>query len=97
MFAVLQRNYSGVFGRIDPGLAGLSISYALSVSNWNWFYFFYCFFKKITQALNWMVRMTSELETNIVAVERTKEYSETPTEVTMMSFVLLLIDYCVYF
>ena len=28
-----------------------------------------------------MVRMTSELETNIVSVERTKEYSETPTEV----------------
>lgn len=26
--------------------------------------------------------MTSELETNIVAVERVKEYSETPTEVT---------------
>jgi len=25
--------------------------------------------------------MTSELETNIVSVERTKEYSETPTEV----------------
>ncbi len=29
-----------------------------------------------------MVRMTSELETNIVAVERVKEYSETPTEVS---------------
>ena len=28
-----------------------------------------------------MVRMTSELETNIVAVERVKEYSETPREV----------------
>ncbi|XP_071499551.1 ATP-binding cassette sub-family C member 3-like [Diadema antillarum] len=27
-----------------------------------------------------MVRMTSELETNIVAVERVKEYAETPTE-----------------
>ena len=26
--------------------------------------------------------MTSELETNIVAVERVKEYSETPTEVS---------------
>jgi hypothetical protein len=25
--------------------------------------------------------MTTELETNIVAVERVKEYSETPTEV----------------
>ena len=28
-----------------------------------------------------MVRMTSELETNIVAVERTKEYSEVSNEV----------------
>ena len=28
-----------------------------------------------------MVRMSSELEANIVAVERVKEYSETPTEV----------------
>ena len=37
---------------------------------------------QITQTLNWMVRMTSELETNIVAVERVKEYSETPTEVS---------------
>lgn len=43
---------------------GLSITYALS----------------ITQTLNWFIRMTSELETNIVAVERIKEYSETPTE-----------------
>ena len=36
---------------------------------------------KVTQALNWMVRMTSELEANIVAVERTKEYAEAPNEV----------------
>lgn len=33
---------------------------------------------KITQTLNWLVRMTSEVETNIVAVERIKEYGETP-------------------
>ena len=39
---------------ISPGLVGLSISYALSV----------------TQTLNWLVRMASEVETNIVAVER---------------------------
>lgn len=32
-------------------------------------------------SLNWMVRMTSDLENNIVAVERVKEYSETKTEV----------------
>ena len=35
----------------------------------------------MTQALNWMVRMTSELEANIVAVERTKEYAEVANEV----------------
>ena len=32
-------------------------------------------------SLNWMVRMASELEATIVAIERTKEYSESPTEV----------------
>ncbi|XP_015764594.1 PREDICTED: multidrug resistance-associated protein 1-like, partial [Acropora digitifera] len=36
--------------------------------------------RRITSTLNWMVRMSSELEANIVAVERVKEYSETPTE-----------------
>ncbi|KFW92975.1 Canalicular multispecific organic anion transporter 2, partial [Phalacrocorax carbo] len=49
---------------LNAGLVGLSVSYALQV----------------TLSLNWMVRMTSELETNIVAVERIKEYSETETE-----------------
>ncbi|OWF40077.1 Multidrug resistance-associated protein 1 [Mizuhopecten yessoensis] len=55
-----------VLGRdeLSAGLVGLSITYALNV----------------TQTLNWLVRMTCELETNIVAVERVKEYSETPTE-----------------
>ncbi|NXN95747.1 MRP3 protein, partial [Rhinopomastus cyanomelas] len=58
LFAVISRN------NLNPGLVGLSVSYALQV----------------TLSLNWMVRMTSELETNIVAVERIKEYSETETE-----------------
>ncbi len=31
MFAALQRNYPDVLGRINPGLVGLSISYALQV------------------------------------------------------------------
>nr|XP_014351311.1 PREDICTED: canalicular multispecific organic anion transporter 2 [Latimeria chalumnae] len=55
-----------VIGRknLNPGLVGFSLSYALQV----------------TMSLNWMVRMTSDLETNIVAVERVKEYSETKTE-----------------
>lgn len=50
--------------KLNPGLVGLSVSYALQV----------------TMSLNWMVRMTSDLESNIVAVERVKEYSETQTE-----------------
>lgn len=33
-------------------------------------------------SLNWMVRMSSDLENNIVAVERVKEYSETKMEVS---------------
>uniref|UniRef100_H0VI28 ATP binding cassette subfamily C member 2 n=1 Tax=Cavia porcellus TaxID=10141 RepID=H0VI28_CAVPO len=34
----------------------------------------------ITQTLNWLVRMTSETETNIVAVERINEYINVETE-----------------
>ncbi|XP_066545950.1 multidrug resistance-associated protein 1 isoform X2 [Amia ocellicauda] len=49
---------------LSPGLVGLSISYALQV----------------TASLNWLVRMSSELETNIVAVERVKEYGDTEKE-----------------
>ena len=48
---------------LEPGLVGLSVSYAL----------------QITIALNMLVRWTSDLETNIVSVERVKEYTETPT------------------
>uniref|UniRef100_A0A6I8NZ47 ATP binding cassette subfamily C member 3 n=1 Tax=Ornithorhynchus anatinus TaxID=9258 RepID=A0A6I8NZ47_ORNAN len=58
LFAVIGRK------SLNPGLVGLSVSYALQV----------------TMSLNWMVRMTSDLESNIVAVERIKEYSETETE-----------------
>ncbi|XP_061509605.1 multidrug resistance-associated protein 1 isoform X3 [Anopheles gambiae] len=55
-----------VLGRetMNAGLVGLSVSYAL----------------QITQTLNWLVRMTSDVETNIVAVERIKEYGETKQE-----------------
>ncbi|XP_032311192.1 multidrug resistance-associated protein 1 isoform X5 [Drosophila ananassae] len=57
LFAVLG-------GQTNPGLVGLSVSYALQV----------------TQTLNWLVRMTSDIETNIVSVERIKEYGETKQE-----------------
>ncbi|KAI1297750.1 hypothetical protein EDD11_006989 [Mortierella claussenii] len=43
---------------VDPGLVGLSLTYALN----------------ITQTLNWMVRQYTEVETNIVSVERLQEY-----------------------
>ncbi|XP_063818327.1 ATP-binding cassette sub-family C member 2 [Pseudophryne corroboree] len=51
-------------GTVDSGIVGLSISSALN----------------ITQTLNWLVRMTSELETNIVAVERVDEYIKVENE-----------------
>lgn len=51
-------------GSIAPGLVGLAISYSLS----------------ITQALSWMVRMSSELETNVVSVERILEYIQNKSE-----------------
>ncbi|EGT43916.1 hypothetical protein CAEBREN_28994 [Caenorhabditis brenneri] len=63
---------------LTAGLVGLSVSYALNVSL---FELNYGGNKtEITQTLNWAVRMTSELETNIVAVERINEYTITPTE-----------------
>uniref|UniRef100_A0A8C6A8L4 Multidrug resistance-associated protein 1 n=1 Tax=Marmota marmota marmota TaxID=9994 RepID=A0A8C6A8L4_MARMA len=49
---------------LRAGLVGLSVSYSL----------------QITAYLNWLVRMSSEMETNIVAVERLQEYSETEKE-----------------
>ncbi|XP_073071631.1 multidrug resistance-associated protein 1 isoform X6 [Manis javanica] len=49
---------------LRAGLVGLSVSYSLQVTTY----------------LNWLVRMSSEVEANIVAVERLKEYSETEKE-----------------
>uniref|UniRef100_A0A3B5A3H6 Multidrug resistance-associated protein 1 n=1 Tax=Stegastes partitus TaxID=144197 RepID=A0A3B5A3H6_9TELE len=49
---------------LSPGIMGLSISYAL----------------QLTASLTWLVRMSSDVETNIVAVERVKEYSDTEKE-----------------
>ncbi|KAF9191139.1 hypothetical protein BGZ51_007720 [Haplosporangium sp. Z 767] len=49
---------------VDPGLVGLSLTYALS----------------ITQTLNWMVRQYTEIESNIVAVERLQEYVDLKPE-----------------
>uniref|UniRef100_A0A8C4N8Z1 ABC-type glutathione-S-conjugate transporter n=1 Tax=Eptatretus burgeri TaxID=7764 RepID=A0A8C4N8Z1_EPTBU len=51
-------------GQLLAGVVGVSITYALNV----------------TQTLNWLVRQTSELETNVIAVERVDEYSHAETE-----------------
>ena len=45
-------------------MAALAISYALDV----------------TQSLNWVVRLATDMETRIVAVERIQEYAELPSE-----------------
>ena len=46
--------------RLTPGIVGLTVTYAMQIS----------------QTLNWLVRMTSDIETNIVSVERINEYAE---------------------
>ncbi|XP_041893105.1 ATP-binding cassette sub-family C member 6-like isoform X2 [Corvus kubaryi] len=50
--------------QLSPGAAGFSISCAL----------------QITGVLNWMVRSWTEIENNIVSVERVREYLRTPKE-----------------
>lgn len=49
---------------LSAGLVGLAMSYAL----------------QITASLNWIVRQTVEVETNIVSVERVLEYAQLPSE-----------------
>lgn len=49
---------------LTAGMVGLAMSYAL----------------QITQSLNWIVRQTVEVETNIVSVERVLEYARLPSE-----------------
>lgn len=49
---------------LSAGLVGLALSYGL----------------QITASLNWLVRMTVEVENNIVSVERILEYAALPSE-----------------
>ncbi|KAI9339681.1 P-loop containing nucleoside triphosphate hydrolase protein [Obelidium mucronatum] len=53
-----------VNGYVSASLVGLALTYSLNV----------------TQSLNWLVRQSCEIETNIVSVERMKEYIELPQE-----------------
>ncbi|KAK5971311.1 Multi drug resistance-associated protein variant [Trichostrongylus colubriformis] len=65
LFAALFAVISKELGWVtSPGIIGVSISYALN----------------ITEVLNFAVRQISEIEANIVAVERIDEYTNTPTE-----------------
>lgn len=50
--------------KLPAGMVGLAMSYAL----------------QITTSLNWIVRQTVEVETNIVSVERVLEYARLPSE-----------------
>ncbi|KAI1286619.1 ATP-binding cassette sub-family C member 3 [Halotydeus destructor] len=54
-------------GGIDAATVGLSLSYALSA----------------TSSLNMLVTASSDLENNLVSVERCLEYTETPTEAAL--------------
>ncbi|KAJ1363018.1 hypothetical protein KIN20_022767 [Parelaphostrongylus tenuis] len=64
-FAAFFAVISKEFGWVtSPGTVGVSVTYALN----------------ITEVLNFAVRQISEIEANIVAVERIKEYTKTPTE-----------------
>lgn len=86
LFAVMARD------SLSPGIMGLSISYALQVSLTSTNaeiqgrcppkFLLLLYFTQVTASLNWLVRMSSELETNIVAVERVKEYGDTEKEVS---------------
>ncbi|KAL2164206.1 hypothetical protein VTH06DRAFT_3422 [Thermothelomyces fergusii] len=50
--------------KLSPGWVGLALSHGL----------------QITTSLNWIVRQTVEVETNIVSVERVLEYARLPSE-----------------
>lgn len=65
-FIVLFAAFFAVLGRdtMDPAIVGLSITYALTV----------------TGVLSFLVRMTADVETNIVAIERMEEYGLIPKE-----------------
>lgn len=66
-FACLSAVAEHVASGADPvfaGLAGLAISYSMSV----------------TQSLNWSVRMASDMEASMVAVERLQEYTKLESE-----------------
>ncbi|KAG1697029.1 hypothetical protein DVH05_017416 [Phytophthora capsici] len=67
--AVLAHSTDSAGSGAFAGLAGVSLTYAFDV----------------TQPLNWTVRMLSELQTQMVSVERIQTYTEMPTEAALES------------
>lgn len=63
---VLAATILSVMGKdtLSPGIVGLAVSHSLQV----------------TGILSWIVRSWTDVENNIVSVERVKEYAETPKE-----------------
>ncbi|CAH1248229.1 ABCC9 [Branchiostoma lanceolatum] len=62
--AALSSLLAAVLGRLEPGLVGLSLTYALSVSGY----------------LNWLVRSLADVEMKMNSLERVKHYTEVQTE-----------------
>lgn len=65
---ILGASSLSIFSSLDPALCGLALSYALST----------------TQSLNWVVRSSTEVETNIVSVERCEQYTELEPEAPLV-------------
>jgi len=68
--------------KLSSGMVGLAVSFPYhapcNVSHELIFQMSYAL--QITQSLNWIVRQTVEVETNIVSVERVLEYANLPSE-----------------
>ncbi|KAL4105868.1 hypothetical protein PRIC1_003924 [Phytophthora ramorum] len=71
--AVLAHGTNAAEGTAFAGIVGVSLTYAFTV----------------TQSLNWTVRMISQLQTQMVSVERIQTYTEMPTEAALESTAAL--------
>ncbi len=79
LFTVLERN------NVNPGYAGLSLSYAMAITqvrsllqfqSLSLIFEYHGHLLTYVQSLNWLVRSATQLETDIVAVERVSEYTQ---------------------
>jgi ATP-binding cassette subfamily C (CFTR/MRP) protein 1 len=71
--AVVAHGTDAAQGTAFAGLVGVSLTYAFTV----------------TQSLNWTVRMISQLQTQMVSVERIQTYTDMPTEAALESSAAL--------